>query len=432
MIVNWSTSTEPLARQWQTFVGRRISQNSLTAIQIYENEGIKGLNEYFARQTDRRRINSVGLFDNKGNLIAGNFEQKDIKEIFDKALKSDEIEFRRTRLNVSGVKRVVLKDGETYVYAMDLRRFRSPSFFTSGFLLRGLVVFLVAGLVCYALASYLSSPISRLREATQRFAGGDLKIRVGKKTGNRRDELSNLAKDFDNMAETIGSLISSEKRLTQDISHELRSPLARINVALELARKKSNSETDQMLDRIEKESGRLNELISRLLTLSKLETGVLKIENTEVDLAKIIERVVADANFEAKAHDKAVEILRNTEALVFGNQELLLSATENVLRNAVRYTKEGTTVEVALDKKDGNAVISIKDCGEGVPEKDLKTMFRPFYRIQEARDRKSGGNGLGLAIAERAIKKLDGEISAKNSEKGLLVTISLPLMKKTK
>ncbi len=428
LIVNWSTQTQPLARQWQRFFGNAIERNSLTAIQIYENEGVGGLKEYFARQTSRRRINFIGLFDRKGDLIAGNFKREDIKVIFGEALTSGKTEFHRTRLSVTGVKSIVLKDGKTYVYAIDLRRFRSPPFFTSGFLLRGLVVFLVAGLVCYALARYLSSPISRLRAATQRFAAGDLQIRVGKKTGNRRDELSNLAKDFDNMAETIESLISSEKRLTQDISHELRSPLARINVALELARKKSNSETTQMLDRIEKESGRLNDLISQLLTLSKLETGSHAFEKTRISFTKLIEKTVSDANFEAHAQNKTVDILKADQVNGVGNENLLRRAIENVLRNAVRHTKEGTAVEVTIEEKSGKAVIGIKDCGGGAPNEELKRLFKPFYRVEEARDRKSGGTGLGLAIAESAVKNHEGEISAKNVEDGLLVTIQLPII----
>jgi len=293
-------------------------------------------------------------------------------------------------------------------------------------ILQILGVILTAGLFCYGLARYLTSPIGKLRRATQKFADGDLQTRVASEIGNRRDEVGKLAEDFDEMAERIESLVTAEKRLTQDISHELRSPLARLNVALELARVKANPETQSLFERIETESYRLNEMISRLLTLSKLETDAENFEKHEINLTKLFEQIVADADFEANANGKSVKILQKSECRVFGNENLLRSAIENVLRNAVRYTKENTSVEVSLEKENKNALISVRDFGAGVPEEELEKLFRPFYRVQTARDRKSGGIGLGLAIAERAVHAHGGTIEAKNLENGLSVKISLP------
>jgi len=220
--------------------------------------------------------------------------------------------------------------------------------------------------------------------------------------------------------------VTSEKRLTQDISHELRSPLARLNVALELAKNKSSAETLPLIGRIETESQRLNEMISQLLVLSKLETGSENFQKREINLTKLFEQIIADADFEAKGNEKAVKILQKDAVRVFGNETLLRSAIENVLRNAVRYTADKTTVEVKLSAENKRAVVSVRDYGAGVPEAEIKKLFRPFYRVNAARERKTGGIGLGLAIAERAVHAHQGTIKAQNTENGLAVEISLP------
>jgi signal transduction histidine kinase len=250
-------------------------------------------------------------------------------------------------------------------------------------------------------------------------------VRVAGEVGNRRDEISALAQDFDIMAERIESLIMSQKRLSRDVSHELRSPLARMNVALEIAKNKANPETAPILQRIEGESQRLNEMISRLLTLSRLETGEKDFDQRELNLTSLVQHVAADADFEASAKNRSVKISRSDECRVVGSEELIQSAVENVLRNAVRYTREGTTVDVSLTSQNGNAVVRIKDHGGGVPTEELENLFRPFYRVGEARDRGSGGTGLGLAIAEQAIKAHDGNIAARNDADGLVVDIKL-------
>lgn len=426
-LVNWSTRTGPLARQWQTFVGEAITSNSQTTVQIYENEGVEGLEEYFSRSTNQSRINSIGFFDNKRKLIAGDLKVADINDLFDEALQSDEPQFKRFDDRTYGAKRIALEDGKTYIYVIELKRFRPPTFFTSRFLLQLLSVLIIGGMFCYFLARYLTHPLTRLSEATRKIADGNFETRVADEIGNRKDEVGSLASDFDEMAQRIETLITSEKRLTQDISHELRSPLARMNVALELARVKSNPETIPMLERLENESVRLNDLIEQLLTLSKLETGAHVIEKTKVNISNVIEQIVADANFEAKADKKSVEILQKADVVVLGSESLIKRAIENVVRNAVRYTEEGTSVDISLEKIGQQAIVKIRDHGDGVPQDELEKLFKPFYRIQEARDRRSGGAGLGLAIAEQAIAKHKGRIQANNSEKGLIVEISLPI-----
>ena len=427
-VVNWSTQSEPLVRQWQTYVGEIVLSNSATAAQIYENEGQSGLQEYMGRFTNSERVNAVGLYDANRRRIAGSEISAEAAAIIDQALQSDNTEFIRLPEQTIAAKKLRLKDGADYVYVIQLKRPPQTDFWTElkNRILQILAVILTAGLVCYALARHFSSPIGKLRFATQKFAEGDLQTRVAPEIGKRRDEVAKLARDFDEMAERIETLVSSEKRLTQDISHELRSPLARMNVALELARVKANAETKPLLERLETESYRLNEMISRLLMLSKLETRSENFEKREVNLTKIVEQIAADADFEAQANNKSVVILHKDSVKVFGNENLLRSAVENVLRNAVKYSKDETNIEISLKNGGKNAEIIVRDYGAGVPENEIANLFRPFYRVHTARDRKTGGIGLGLAIAERAVNAHNGTISAKNLEDGLAVQINLP------
>ncbi len=426
-LVTWTFQSEPMVRQWQTVVGETMNVHSQTAAQIYDAEGKTGLDAFLKRLENSDRINAVGLFKQTGEQIAGDKFLLETNSILNKALAVGETEFERTETSWLIGKKTNLKSNETVVLITQWERPRVPEndFPTSRQLVQILAAILTAGLLCYALASYLTAPISKLRRATHKFAEGDLTTRLNIK---RRDELGGLAREFDEMAERIETLVTSEKRLTQDISHELRSPLARLNVALELARAKSNDGTKPMIERIETESHRLNEMISRLLVLSKLETGSESFNRTEVNLTRIFEQVVADAIFEAQAMGKAVKILQTDSVKVFGNENLLRSAIENVLRNAVRYTKDETAVEVKLSKENKNAVISVRDYGTGVPESELEKLFRPFYRVSQARERKTGGIGLGLAIAERAVHAHQGTIKARNTEDGLAVEICLPCL----
>ncbi|REJ78810.1 MAG: HAMP domain-containing protein [Acidobacteria bacterium] len=426
-LVNWSTQSEPLARQWQTFVGEAMNVNSQTAVQIYENEGVEGLELYLKRLNGRQRINSVGLFDRQGNRIGGSLDVRETGDLFDRGFNSSEPQFHRLPDKTFAASTVNLSDGTKLLYMLELKRFQAPAFFTNRLLLQILAVVLTAGLVCYALASYLTSPIRKLGKATRDIAAGDLSVRVGPELSNRRDELAHLASDFDEMAERIESLIESEKRLTRDISHELRSPLARMKVALELLRGRSNGESDTLITRIDTESDRLNELISQILTLSKLETGSEEFSRSDLNLKSILESLIADADFEARARDRSVETVKIEGLRMIGNEQLVRQAFDNVLRNAVLYTEQGTRVEVSMEREGTEAVVTIEDHGPGVPEEEIDSLFKPFYRIGEARDRKSGGTGLGLAIAQRAVRSHNGSITARNTGNGLAVTIRLPV-----
>jgi two-component system sensor histidine kinase CpxA len=299
----------------------------------------------------------------------------------------------------------------------------------------GLIIGVItSGLVCYLLAWYLTKPIIRLRAATRQLAAGDLTARSGSPAGKRRDEVAGLVRDFDAMAERLEMLVKAQSRLLNDISHELRSPLARLNVALGLARQRAGVESADMLDRIELEASRLNELIGRILTLARLEDGEQRVPQTPVPLGDLVASVAEDAEFEAQErHCHVHTTIPVGDWGVRGNDSLLHSAVENVVRNAIRYTQEGTSVEIELssEKRAGaaEAVLRVSDSGPGVPEDALGKLFQPFYRLDDARGRLTGGVGLGLAITERAVRFHGGKVSASNrAEGGLVVEIRLPLI----
>jgi two-component system sensor histidine kinase CpxA len=297
-----------------------------------------------------------------------------------------------------------------------------------------LIGVITSGLVCYLLSWYLTKPIVRLRTATRQLAAGDLTTRTGARARSGRDEVAGLMRDFDAMAERIETLLKAQSRLLNDISHELRSPLARLNVALGLARQRSHTDSADMLDRIETEASRLNELIGRILTLARLEDGEQLVPQTPVPLDELVASVVEDAEFEAQARNCHVHgEIPEGDWSVRGNASLLHSAVENVIRNAIRYTQEKSAVEVELRSEAqggvSEAVLRVSDSGPGVPASSLSKLFMPFYRLDDARGRQTGGVGLGLAITERAVRFHGGKVSAYNRlTGGLTVEIRLPLI----
>jgi two-component system sensor histidine kinase CpxA len=311
------------------------------------------------------------------------------------------------------------------------------------------IAILSSGLICYLLAWSMTSPVTRLRKAAQSLAAGDLSARAGAPVGGHGDELTELMRDFDRMAERIEGLVDSQSRLLKDVSHELRSPLARLSVALGLARQRAASKVDPevapelelALNRIEMEADRLNQLIQRLLTISRLESGTDGLHKTRLSLRELVEQVAHDAEYETPGRgcrvispsDKPAD--EPDEFLVDADPDLLRSAVENAVRNATRYTAEGTMVEVRLERQqsaNGNGeeiVVRVLDSGPGVPNEALPKIFEPFYRLDDARNRQTGGAGLGLSIADRAIRLHGGQLRASNrKEGGLEVEIRIPVL----
>jgi signal transduction histidine kinase len=402
------------------------------AANTYERAGRAGLAQLFG-EADKADI-TFFFFDEQGAEVTGQSVPPDVQAAARRAAATRQIVRAPPGERMFGAHPVMTDSGHLYV-VVDLSQRTHFSPFADhpvAQVLRILAVLLTVGALCYGLARYIVSPVVKLRGVTRQVAGGDLSARVGPLLGKRRDELAAMGHDFDTMATRVETLVRVQQRLIRDISHELRSPLARLNVALDLARKRAGVEATSALDRIEREARRLNEMIGQLLTLARWESGMDEARRrTSVDLAQLVEEVVADANFEAGHTDRAVRVTRCDSCRVAGVAPLLRSAIENVVRNAVHYTPAHTLVDVALQCRVvgdmGVAVISVRDHGAGVPAEALADIFRPFYRVADARDRASGGTGLGLAITERAVRLHDGSVTAANHpDGGLLIELHLP------
>jgi two-component system sensor histidine kinase CpxA len=285
----------------------------------------------------------------------------------------------------------------------------------------------VSALFALMLAWYVAAPLTRIRASTRRFAEGDLDARVGHLRFGRSAEITALAAEFDSMAERIKALVDSHRRLVRDVSHELRSPLARQRVALELARDGDPAQVTASLDRIERESDRLETMLAQALELSRLETAT-GTANDHVELDLLLEDVITNATYEGAPRGRKVLLAESERLALTGSHQALHSAFENVIRNALAHTADGSSVSVRLLRNGNDALVSVRDHGPGVAEADLGRIFEPFYRTDSARTRARGGTGLGLAIAHRAIARHGGSIVARNPEDGgLEVAIRLPL-----
>lgn len=299
-----------------------------------------------------------------------------------------------------------------------------------------LVMTLLASLLCAAgLAWYFSRPIRQLRTAFMQLAEGDLTVRIGQNMGKRRDELADLGRDFDHMSERLAALMQGQKRLLHDVSHELRSPLARLQAAIGLIRQQPDKASHN-LERIEREGERMNRLVGELLTLSRLEAGVSS-GMEAVDLTELLTAVMEDANYEGMS--RQIQVIATTplpDVLVQANPEMLHRAIENIVRNALKYSPKGGTVELSLsllkpttsEKPQSHIAqrcqLRISDQGTGVPAPLLTQIFTPFFR---AAGQSNDGYGLGLAIAQRAITAAHGTIEARNlSTGGFEVCVCLP------
>jgi two-component system sensor histidine kinase CpxA len=308
--------------------------------------------------------------------------------------------------------------GGRYRYVVILPRFSGPSAILPYF--AGVV--LAIGLLGYALAVHLARPIRTLREVVDRFGGGDLTARAG---SARKDEIGELSRAFDAMAGQIETLRAAELRLLQDISHELRSPLARLGFNVELARSADNPEVP--FARIKKDLDRLGTLVGEVLQLTCAEGDPISREREEVDLDTLMASLVEDCAEEASSKDCRLVLTSAGEASVIGDRELLRRGFENVLRNAIRYAPEGSAIEIETRVLDAQATITVRDHGPGVPEAALSAIFEPFFRVGDDRSRAGGGVGLGLAIAQRAIERHQGRVIARNADPGLRVFIDLPV-----
>ncbi|HKV98936.1 MAG TPA: ATP-binding protein [Vicinamibacterales bacterium] len=304
--------------------------------------------------------------------------------------------------------------------------------------LRLSIVAVVAGLICFLLARHITRPLVQLREVAGRMAEGQLDARAGETFKARRDEIGALGRDFDVMADRVSALVASDRQLFADVSHELRSPLARLTVAAGLARRhagETGASPEALaadLDRIEHEANRIDQLLGQSLTLARIDSGVDAGPREAFDLTNLVQQIASDADYEARASDRRVAMGQADACHMSGVAELVRSAIENVVRNAVRHTAPGTTVEIDLEHarpgKPAMACIQVRDHGTGIPLEQLADVFLPFRRGDARGGERSAGAGLGLAIADRVVKMHGGSIRAVNTPGGGLgVEITLAL-----
>lgn len=291
------------------------------------------------------------------------------------------------------------------------------------------VAAVISALVSLLLARYLAAPLGHLSRASRQLATGDLSVRVGAVLDQRRDEFGQLALDLDEMAGRLQELQQANRRLLRDVSHELRSPLARLSVALEIARNKDENLVADELDRIELESRRLENLIDEVLSLLRESSGGQELNITSFDLAELLQDLVETVNYEIGEDREQIELELTSPLFLNADRELLWRVFENLLRNALIHSGEAGGIRLFTDQvTDEEIHVHVVDSGPGIAQNQIGRIFEPFYRVDEARNRKSGGHGLGLAIAASAVRRHGGKISASNHEGGgLEVLVVLPV-----
>ncbi len=290
---------------------------------------------------------------------------------------------------------------------------------------------IVSGIACWILARYLTRNLAKISEATQKLAAGKLDTRISVRERITQDELDGLSKDFNVMAEALETSMANQRRLVRDISHELRSPLARLQIALELARQ---NQDEEQLNRIGQEADRLNDMIGQLLAMPE---RAIDLQDC-IDVGELVAAIAEDSEIEANTKNIRFTLDINGEFLVAANTNDLHSALENIVRNAIRYTEPEKTINISLkhlvdNENKSTYQLLVKDNGPGIPEEDLPYIFEPFYRVDPARNRKTGGYGIGLAIVKRVIAAHGGNVTAQNWRNsrgsGLIVTVTLPQFK---
>jgi signal transduction histidine kinase len=451
-----------------------LNEHLRNAAHVLRDDGVAGLRNKLSQSLDFGRVSIYVLDADKHDLL-GREVPANVMAATDGIDDVQDLSGNRMR--------------ERVLIAPDGTRYTAVARFEGSPLVRGIyrraatfwshvgIAMAISALISLLLAAYITSPLSRIRASARRVARGDLAATVGDLRFGRSAEMLALAQEFDQMTARLRELVEGQRRLIRDVSHEMRSPLSRLRVALELARAsiaeapnepiRGSSERPEsgarpdsatpnraaapplgerdilsrgdlhagplsgdagvQLDRIEREAERLEEMIAQAIQLSRMETtSPSKVENVALDL--LIADVAGDAAFEAQARPCALHIAQSTPLAVRAEADLLTSAIENVVRNAVKYTAPDTTVSIRLDRLESQARLRVRDCGPGVADADCVRIFEPYFRTDTARQRKSGGSGLGLAIAKRAIERQGGRIHATNADGGgLEVEILLPL-----
>jgi len=422
-LITVATHSQTLGPSWMIGV---LDQYTRSAVDIYEHGGKPRLAEYLDKIKEASFLQST-LLDPQNRDILGRGVPRGAEQVLAKAQATGQTQFH-IGLLWTGAAVDERPDGK---YILVAKVFVPSRLVLGGALettvLQWILPALAGSLLCLFLARHIAAPIRTLQNAAGKIADGDLSVRAAPAIGLRRDELGDLARDFDKMADRIQALLRKQQELLGDISHELRSPLTRLNVSLELVRR---GEGDAV-ERMQTDLNRLDALIGQVLTLTRLQLRGDRKNETPVNLRQILESVAQDACFEGKKEGKTVVVSRADVCWLKGDPALLRSCFENVVRNAVHYTKPNSDVVILLNKiSEGESPVArivVSDHGDGVPAESLPRLFEPFYRVSEARDHRTGGTGLGLSIAQRIVLAHGGSIAASNrSEGGLEMEIRLP------
>ncbi|HVU44499.1 MAG TPA: ATP-binding protein [Terracidiphilus sp.] len=403
-----------------------LRKEATQAMNAFDTGGCGGFNAFV-----QKRWEPLALIDESGKTVCGSAtlsapaQVSSAEEIYGRQVGSDTVwTFSTASASGQRYRILIAVHREQHTWYGDLMRFAFPQL---------LVAIFVGGLTTFVLVMIFTRPVIRLRKAAREMAQGKLGTRVKEaKRGAvlKGDEFEALAHDFNHMAERLEWLVNAQKLLLRDVSHELRSPLARLSVALELSREDADATMSTHLNRIQRETERLNQLIGQLLTLSSMEAVEDFHRFEKMALKELLAEMLPDAEYEAQQRDASVILHADCDCVVEGQRELVYRALENVIRNAIRYTEAGTEVEITLkrDAAGRMAHVEVSDRGPGIPEAELESIFRPFYRVDAARSAQTGGFGVGLAIAERAVKLHNGQIRAENrAGGGTTIRISLPL-----
>jgi two-component system sensor histidine kinase CpxA len=430
-------------RLWREKFGPRVDLWARQETHILRTKGPAALEEYVGSfQADPGVLNY--MFDGGGHEVFDRQPPQSVAAVVDALMQADGWTQRVDPAERIIAERVIDANGSPYVVVVD---FPQPSVLsrplfellsadfsgrpTRASAVRLAAVVAVAGILCFVLARHIAAPIDRLRLATRKIAHAELGTRIERDVLNRGDELAALGHDFNGMADRIELLLTAQRQLLSDVSHALRSPLARLNLALGLARRHSVAGVGEHLDRIELETERLNTLIGQLLTMARVDSGVGLERRRVFDVAALVDEVAMDADYEARARGCGVVVSGERNCLATGAADLIRGAVENVVRNAVRHTADGTRVEITLARRQAASgsvvVIGVRDHGPGVPDKIVPRLFVPFYRGPHA-DKNPNGTGLGLAITRRTFEVHGGTVTAANAEGGgFVVSLVLPL-----
>ncbi|MBA2656142.1 MAG: HAMP domain-containing protein [Tatlockia sp.] len=434
IIITTAWVTSEIAQKSSVPARERVFMDSYAhaAVITFESGQYKALKPWLAHTGEAKQI-TLYLLTNTGEII-GNQKPPEIVQQISINLARDELDDGLLKFgDIIVSHEIVSLSGKAYrlvaVSKKPLAHFVEIPW--AGLTLRLAIAIIISGFICYLLSVYLTKPLRLLRLAAKSIATGNLNTRVGHFKGHYRDEIAELSGEFDKMAEQIQEIMNSKERLLQDISHELRSPLARMQIAIELGRNKATHGAESEFNRMETECNRLNALIGEILDFARLDNPSTHLNKSLINLADLVKQVVDDANFEVGGSQAVVKFHASSNCELFLEERLVHRAIENIIRNAIRYSVPNPQIDVHLYWAASNTdiIIDIDDNGPGVPEEQLEKIFNPFYRVDASREKKTGGYGLGLSIAQQAIKLHHGCIKAMNREQGgLRVKIVFPTL----